>query len=75
MRIAIAIGFVACLMVGAGLVTSRAEDSTAANSLKIVVVGFHSDSGEADCVLFGSPEGFPSDSTIALETDQEQDRT
>lgn len=67
MRTAIASVLILCSVVGGRFVAARAEDAAASNSIKVVVVGFHSDSGEADCVLFGSPEGFPSDSKIAMQ--------
>jgi uncharacterized protein (DUF2141 family) len=67
MRTVIAIVVVLCSMVGERSVAARAEDAGASNSIKVVVEGFHSNSGEADCVLFGSPEGFPSDSEIAMK--------
>ena len=63
----IAIVLVLCSMVAASFAAARAEDAGASNSIKVVVEGFHSNSGEADCVLFGSPEGFPSDSEIAIK--------
>src|ERR1700733_13273365 len=63
----IAIVLVLCLMVGASFVAARAGDAAESNSIKVMVVGFHSNIGEADCVLFGSPEGFPSDSKIAMK--------
>ena len=63
----IAIALVLCSMVVGGFAAARAEDAGASNSIKVVVEGFHSNSGEADCVLFGSPEGFPSDSRIAMK--------
>jgi uncharacterized protein (DUF2141 family) len=67
MRTAIAIALVVGSMIGAISITPQADDVAAANSIKVVVEGFHSNSGEADCVLFGSPEGFPSDSKIAMK--------
>lgn len=63
----IAIVLVLCSIVGASFVAARAEDAAGSNSIKVMVVGFHSNLGEADCVLFGSPEGFPSDSKIAMK--------
>jgi uncharacterized protein (DUF2141 family) len=67
MRMVVAIALVLSCVVGATARCDSAEDAGASNSIKVVVVGFHSDNGEADCVLFGSPEGFPSDSKIAMK--------
>jgi uncharacterized protein (DUF2141 family) len=67
MKTAIAIVLVLGSMIGAISIAARADDVAAANSIKVVVEGFHSNAGEADCVLFGSPEGFPSDSKIAMK--------
>jgi uncharacterized protein (DUF2141 family) len=66
-RTAIAIALIVSSIVGASLIGARADDVDAANSIKVVVLDFRSNSGEADCVLFGSPEGFPSDSKIAMK--------
>src|ERR1700720_3661200 len=63
----VAIVVVLCSMVSGSFAAARAEDAAASNSIKVMVQGFHSNSGEADCVLFGSPEGFPSDSEIAMK--------
>ncbi len=67
MRTATAIALIVSSIVGASLIGARADDAGAANSIKVVVLDFHSNSGEADCVLFGSPQGFPSDSKIAMK--------
>ena len=40
----------------------------APNSIKVEVVGLHNDDGEVDCALFGSADGFPSDSSKAAKT-------
>lgn len=56
-----------CSTLGVSFVATRAEDAAGSNSIKVMVVGFHSNTGEADCVLFGSPQGFPSDSRIAMK--------
>jgi uncharacterized protein (DUF2141 family) len=66
-RIAIAIALVPGWLPGVNIPAARADEAGASNSIKVVVQGFHSNAGEADCVLFGSPEGFPSDSKIAMK--------
>jgi uncharacterized protein (DUF2141 family) len=63
----IAIVLLVCSTLGVSVVATRAEDAAGSNSIRVMVVGFHSNIGEADCVLFGSPEGFPSDSRIAMK--------
>ncbi len=68
MRMAIAIGLVSSLMVGATAIGASAEDAAALNSIKVVVVGLHSNEGEVDCALFGSAEGFPGGSGKAMKT-------
>ncbi len=67
-RTAIAIALVLGVVVGAGSVAARADDVNAANSIKVVVVGLHSNDGEVDCALFGSADGFPGDSSKAGKT-------
>lgn len=67
MRTVIAIAvMLGCMMVATAMGDS-AEGADASNSIKVLVVDFHNNEGEADCVLFGSPEGFPSDSKIAMK--------
>lgn|SRR5208282_698407 len=68
MRTAIAIALVLSSMVGATAIGAWAEDAAASNSIKVVVVGLHSNDGEVDCALFGSAEGFPGDSGKAIKT-------
>jgi uncharacterized protein (DUF2141 family) len=67
MRTVIAIALVLSCVIGAAAMSDSAEDAGASNSIKVLVVDFHSNDGEADCVLFGSPQGFPSDSKIAMK--------
>lgn len=67
MRTAIAIVLAVSSMIALTSIRSGADEAGASNSIKVVVLGFHSNTGEADCVLFGSPEGFPSDSKIAMK--------
>jgi uncharacterized protein (DUF2141 family) len=67
MRTVVAIALVLSCVIGATAMSNSAEDADASNSIKVVVVDFHSNDGEADCVLFGSPQGFPSDSKIAMK--------
>jgi uncharacterized protein (DUF2141 family) len=55
-------------MIGASCVAVRADDLGAVNSIKVVVVGLHSNAGEVDCALFGSADGFPDDSSKAGKT-------
>jgi len=68
MRTAIAIVVVLGSIVGATAIGAGADDAGASNSIKVVVLGLHSNDGELDCALFGSAEGFPSDSTKASKT-------
>src|SRR5260370_41684450 len=68
MRTAIAIALVVSLMVGTSSIGARADDVGAANSIKVVVVGLHSNDGEVDCALFGGADGFPGDSSKAGKT-------
>jgi uncharacterized protein (DUF2141 family) len=68
MRTAIAIALVLSSMVGVGSVGAGAGDAGASNSIKLVVVGLHSNAGEVDCALFGSAEGFPGDTGKAIKT-------
>ena len=67
MRTVIAIALALSCVIGAAAMSDSAEDAGASNSIKVLVVDFHSNDGEADCVLFGSPQGFPSDSKIAMK--------
>ena len=67
MRTAIAIAVVLCWL-GAGFVDARAQDAGAANSIKVIVAGLHSNDGEVDCALFNSADGFPDDSSKAIKT-------
>lgn len=62
MKTAIAIVVVLC-WVGA----ARAQDAGAANSIKVIVMGLHSNDGEVDCALFNSADGFPGDSSKAVK--------
>jgi uncharacterized protein (DUF2141 family) len=68
MKTAIAIVLALSLMVGADARGAWAGDVSAPNSIKVVVVGLHNDDGEVDCALFGSADGFPSDSLKAAKT-------
>jgi uncharacterized protein (DUF2141 family) len=43
-------------------------EAGASNSIKVIVVGLHSNDGEVDCALFNSADGFPSDSSKAIKT-------
>jgi len=65
MRAAIAIVLVISSMIGASSVGVWADDLGAVNSIKVLVVGLHSNDGEVDCALFGSADGFPGDSSKA----------
>ena len=67
-RTAIAIGLVVGSMLGASSFEARAGDVGAVNSIKVVVVGLHSNDGEVDCALFGGADGFPDDSSKAGKT-------
>ena len=67
-RRTIAIALVTTLMVGAGCVRAWAQDAGVSNSIKVVVVGLHSNDGEVYCSLFGSADGFPGDSVKAAKT-------
>jgi uncharacterized protein (DUF2141 family) len=67
MRTVVAIALVLSCVIGATAMSNSAEEAGESNSIKVVVVDFHSNDGEADCVLFGSPQGFPSDSKIAMK--------
>lgn len=67
-RTAIAIGLVLGVAVSAGSSLSRADDAGESNSIKVVVVGLHSNDGEVDCALFASADGFPEDSAKAGKT-------
>jgi uncharacterized protein (DUF2141 family) len=64
-RAAIAVGFAIGVIVGASGGGVWAQDAGAANSIKVVVAGLHSNEGEVDCALFGSADGFPGDSSKA----------
>lgn len=66
-RTAMAIAFALSSMIGVSSIGAWAEDSGASNSIKVVVVGLHSNDGEVDCALFGSADGFPGDSTKAIK--------
>jgi uncharacterized protein (DUF2141 family) len=68
MRMAIAIALVIGLIPGASSIGARADDVGASDSIKIVVVGLHSNDGEVDCALFASADGFPGDSSKAGKT-------
>jgi uncharacterized protein (DUF2141 family) len=67
-RRTIAIALVTSLVVGAGGVGAWAQDAGASNSIRVVVVGLHSNDGEVYCSLFGSADGFPGDSAKAAKT-------
>ncbi len=67
-RTTITIALVLSWVVGATAVGARAEDAGGSNSLKFVVVGLHSNTGEVDCALFASAEGFPGDTGKAIKT-------
>jgi uncharacterized protein (DUF2141 family) len=55
-------------MVGASCVEVRADEVGVVNSIKVLVVGIHSNDGEVDCALFGSADGFPGVSSKAGRT-------
>jgi len=59
---------VVCSIVGAACVAARAQDAAAGNSIKVLVVGLHSNEGEVDCALFAGADGFPSDPSKAGKT-------
>jgi len=40
----------------------------AGNSIKVTVVGLHSNDGEVDCALFNAADGFPDHSDKAIKT-------
>jgi uncharacterized protein (DUF2141 family) len=67
-RTAIAIVLVVSSIVVASSFRARADDLGAVNSIKVVVVGLHSDEGEVACALFASAGGFPDDSLKAGKT-------
>ena len=46
----------------------RAEDTSAANVIEVVVVDFHSNDGRLNCALFNSADGFPDNSAKAIKT-------
>jgi uncharacterized protein (DUF2141 family) len=52
-------------MIAAAWSLARADDAGAADSIKVVVVGLHSNDGEVNCALFASADGFPNDSSKA----------
>ena len=68
MRTAIAIALVVSSMLGASYIGAQANDLGAVNSIKVLVVGLHSNDGEVDCALFGGADGFPGDSSKAGKT-------
>ncbi|MGA9722082.1 MAG: DUF2141 domain-containing protein [Candidatus Binatus sp.] len=68
MRTAIAIGLMFGAAIGASSIAARADDAGVANSIKVLVVGLHSNDGEVDCALFASADGFPGDSSKAGKT-------
>jgi uncharacterized protein (DUF2141 family) len=68
MRTTVAIALVLSVVVSPFPLRARAEDASAANSIKVVVVGLHSNDGEVDCALFGSADGFPGESAKARKT-------
>jgi uncharacterized protein (DUF2141 family) len=67
-RTAIAIVLLMCLTVAASYIGASADDAATSNSLKVSVMGFHSNDGEVDCALFGSADGYPDDSAKAVKT-------
>jgi len=67
-RTAITIALVLSWVVGATAIGARAENAGASNSLKFVVVGLHSNTGEVDCALFATADGFPGDTGKAIKT-------
>jgi len=66
-RTAIAIGLTVSWIVAMSG-PARADDIGAANSIKVIVVGLHSNDGEVDCALFNSADGFPGDPAKAAKT-------
>jgi uncharacterized protein (DUF2141 family) len=66
MKTAIAIGFLMSSLIAASTVGAQAP--AAANSVKVIVVGLHSNDGEVDCALFNSADGFPDDASKAIKT-------
>jgi uncharacterized protein (DUF2141 family) len=68
MRTAMVIALVVSSMLGATSIEPRAASADAGNSIKVIVVGLHSNHGEVDCALFNSADGFPDDSSKAIKT-------
>ena len=54
-------------MIHSGSGLARA-DQAAPNLIRVEVLGLHSNDGNVDCALFGSPSGFPDDSSQANST-------
>jgi len=55
------IALVLSSMLGAAAIRAWADDASASNSIKVVVVDLHSNEGDVNCALFGSADGFPGD--------------
>jgi uncharacterized protein (DUF2141 family) len=68
MRTTVALALVLSVLVSPCPFRARADDVGAGNSIKVVVVGLHSNDGEVDCALFGSADGFPGESAKAGKT-------
>ena len=66
MRSTIAIALIMIWLVSS-VVEAKATD-LAENSIKVIVVGLHSNDGEVDCALFNSADGFPDDASKAIKT-------
>ena len=68
MKSATTIFLVLCSIVVPNSSGVRADDASAANVIKVVVVDFHSNDGRINCALFSSAEGFPDNSAKAIKT-------
>jgi uncharacterized protein (DUF2141 family) len=67
-KMTIAIASVISLILAASSAGAWAQEAVAANSIKVIVVGLHSNDGEVHCSLFNSADGFPGDSAKAAKT-------
>ena len=66
-RSAIAIALMASWTFGPSSGAAWAQQAGAANSIKVIVTGLHSNEGEVDCVLFNSADGFPDQGDKAIK--------
>jgi len=67
MRTAIAIAILASWTLAVFSSGASAQQAASGNSIKVIVVGLHSDDGEVDCALFNSADGFPDHSDKAIK--------